>query len=455
MTKLHPYQKEGVQLIEDFDGRCLLADEMGLGKTLQSLKWCYWHPEARPIIVICRATVKYNWSIECKKHFGWQATILEGEKPRVLRNMLVADKIYIINYDILQYWVKYLCDLDPEVIILDEMQALGNLKTKRTKATRELCRKAFHVIGLSGTPFNHVAQLFPFLNICRPDVFDSWGEYAWRHCQPEKKFGKWQFKGAKNLKTLRKKLLATVMIRRLKKDVLPQIPPKTRIIYPLKIDNRKEYEQAEKDFKGWLRQYFRGDKKKLNKSLRAERLVRFGYLKRLAAKGKIKSIYDWVDGYFDENEGEKLILFGIHKFMIGALKERYRDISVVIDGSVTGKARQTAIDIFTHKERCKLMIGNSLAAGFGWNGTVANQVGFPELPWVPAEVNQCIDRIHRIGQGRPCFANFLIAHNTIESKLCDILQRRQNVFDEVMDGGEGEDLSLFDELEEALMRGDK
>jgi SWI/SNF-related matrix-associated actin-dependent regulator of chromatin subfamily A-like protein 1 len=242
----------------------------------------------------------------------------------------------------------------------------------------------------------------------------------------------------------------TCMVRRLKKDVMPELPERIRTILPVDISNRAEYKHASRDFLGWLKTVM--DEGTVRRAARAEWLVRGGYLKRLACEGKIKTIFELVNSFLEETN-EKLLLFGLHKFMVKALREKFPHNSVVIDGSVVGKKRQIAVDIFQSKPNIRLMIGNMKAAGEGVNLTAANNVDILELPFVPATVSQCLARAHRIGQQRTCFERFIIAKGTIEEKLCEVLQKRQDAFNEAFDGGKGEMLSIRDELSQALLNG--
>lgn len=133
MTTLKKYQRKGVRQIERFNGRALLADEQGLGKTIQVLAWCKKHPELRPIIVVCPAIVKWVWKSQAQKHVGIRSTILSGRKP-LKTGFHSHHPLIIINYDILQYWGKYLRKLKPKVILIDESHKIKNPSAGRTKA---------------------------------------------------------------------------------------------------------------------------------------------------------------------------------------------------------------------------------------------------------------------------------------------------------------------------------
>ena len=163
-----PYQREGVKLIEKFNGRVLLADEMGLGKTLQTLWVLERNKDWLPALVVCPASVKYNWEHEALNHTRFRASICEGQKPPQFNDMGFSTQspLTIINYDILIYWVDYLKKLNFKTIVFDESQMLANPRTKRTKASKKLAKKFKQVIDLRGKPLTNIhSELWPILTI--------------------------------------------------------------------------------------------------------------------------------------------------------------------------------------------------------------------------------------------------------------------------------------------------
>lgn len=449
-----PYQSKGVRKIQHFNGRALLADEMGLGKTVQALLFCHETPKDRPIIVVCPASLKWNWQHEALRHIGMRSHVLEGKTPK--RNFKRCHPMLIINYDILGSWLPVLRAMKPQIVVVDESHKIANRDTKQTKNVKKLCAKIPNVICLSGTPLvNRPAELFPTLNLIRPDIYDSFFAFASRYCKPELKPWGWQYKGATNLAELHKKLLQTLMVRRRKIDVLSELPAKTRSVVTLPLTNRAEYEQAVNDFIGWLT---RQSATLARKARKAEKLVKMGYLKRLVSRLKVAAVIDWIDNWLAENEG-KLILFGIHRSVLGQIHERYGKQSVLVDGQLVGKQRQQAVELFNSSKRIRLFIGNIKAAGVGWSCTSASTVAFCELGWTPGEHTQGEDRIHGIGRGQKnvrAEIYYLVGRNTIESDLCRLIQNKQRVLEETLDGiGHGDQLDIFDQLENSLLRSNK
>ena len=329
---------------------------------------------------------------------------------------------------------------------------LGNPGTQRTKAIRKLCTEVPQVIALSGTPLvNRPAELWPTLNILRPDLFKSFWPFGMHFCGPRRiPFGSgWDFRGASHLDELHALLFKELVIRRRKVDVLKDLPGKQRHVVPLALTNPKEYEHAHNQFLDWLR---KRDPGKVSAALRAEQLVRLGTLKQLAARLKLPFVFEWVDSFLKETD-EKLVMFGIHREILGQLHRRYQKICVLIDGQVSSKDRQLAVEKFQTHANTRLFLGNIKAAGVGLNLTAASTVAFCECDWTPGAHVQGEDRAHRIGTTNQVSVYYLVAHGTIEEYLAQIIQEKQRVLSAVLDGGNGEDLNVFEQLTEALQRG--
>lgn len=460
MTTPYTFQMLDVRQAHKWAGRALLAHEQGLGKTFSSFLYAFRHPEERPIVVVCPATVKYNWAREGMNHFGFQSVILEGTRP--IRDLPKAP-VYIINYDILGRrhaekggpgWLKKLRSLEPRLLVLDECQYLGSRTSLRTRCCKALSKDIPHILALSGTPLtNRPAELWPTLNILRPEKFPNFYSFGHHYCGAKKDdFGHWDFSGASNLKELHSILTDSkdgVMLRRRKVDVLQDLPEKTRSVIPVPLSDPGEYRSAIRDFKGWL---IRNKPGKAEAAWRSVALTRLGYLKRLAAELKLPSVIGWIDDYLKGSDG-KLIVFGIHHRILLPLVERYEKLCTLIDGSVTGKKRLEAEDRFNTDPRCRLMIGNIQAAGTGWSARDCSTTLFAELDWKPGSHAQASDRTHGIARGREGYVShsiYLVARDTIEESLCDKIYRKQQTLNAVLDGGEGDDFNLKEELLQEL-----
>mgnify|MGYP002413516133 CR=1 FL=1 len=459
-TELYPFQKEGVRLIDGFDGRAILGDSMGLGKSVQAFAWGNWRlKEGEATVIVCPATLKEHWKREIKTHFGRAAVVLGGRKPDPTHLQVPWPRpVFIINYDVLGgrqrhgTWAECLNkNLNLAYLILDECHYLASSTTQRTKAVRQLADGVPHLVAMSGTPLvNQPTELWPTLNLIDCEAFPNFRRFAARYSRPE--FTPWgvKYKGARRLKELHSLLKSRYMVRRLKKDVLTQLPPKVRSLVPLALTKPEwqEYKRAETDFIAWMK---KTHPHKAEKARRAERLVKFNYLKKLIGELKVPHVREWVENFLEDSH--KLILFTTYRASCDSYTREFAPASVKVDGGVTGRHRQDAIDRFQRDRNCRLFVGNIRAAGVGWNGTVTDSVAFAEFGWTPGEHTQAEDRPHRIGQTNVVNVYYLFVPGTLESRLLTIIQEKQKSLDGALDGlGDGEgDFKILDLLENAML----
>jgi SWI/SNF-related matrix-associated actin-dependent regulator 1 of chromatin subfamily A len=453
MTKLWDFQLVGARSIHfDFNGRALLADEMGLGKTIQALYYVHKKPSARPCIVVCPASVKWNWEREAQKHFGIRCEVLEGRSPGVQakRNIMARrSPVVILNYDILHHWVSFLRMLDPQIVILDECHKIKNPRTPRYKASRSLCRGVPHVLALSGTPLtNRPAELWPALNILKPRLFNSFIDYAWRYTRPKRTPWGWTYNGAKHLGELHTILKETCMIRRLKRDVMKELPAIRRFVVPVKLPHMREYYEADVEFVKWMKKHYSSPR--VRRAMRAQALVQAGYLLRLAARLKVPLVYDWIDNWLEESSG-KLVVFTGHTPMINCLRRHYDGAVLTIDGGTPVHRRLGIVDRFNSDQRVRLIACNILAAGTGVDGLQrsSSTALFTDRLFTPGDMSQAEARLHRMGQAGSVSIYHLVAVATREVRLCEMLIEKQSVLDQVLDGAEEDastDLDIFESV---------
>ena len=468
--ELKPFQKKAVRIIDHYKGNVLIADEMGLGKTIEVLQWLKEHPEIRPVIIIVPAHLKWNWQNEAADKFGLKSTVLNSRTPSKL-NLEVCN-IFIISYDILspvevktknkqnktmtkKYdgWLQTLVDIKAACLIADEIHFCKGRNTKRTKAIKKLSQKIPHKLPLSGTPLlNRPAELFPTLNMLWPKDFSSFFSFAQRYCKPVRMPWGWVYKGATHIDELHQRLLTLGMIRRKKSEVLKYLPPKQRSVIPINIP-MKEYDQAKNNFINWLQAQ---SPERARKAKLAQAITQLGYLKRLASKEKLPFVIDWIKSYLNES-ADKLVVFGIHKEIVRGLHEQFPNISVCLDGGTPIKTRKTIEKQFQTNKKIRLFFGNIQAAGTGMNLWASPSLAFAELDWVPGNHTQAEDRIHRIGQTQHTDIYYLVAKNTIEEQLCKVIQEKQQIVNQVLDGVniEQDKLDIYDILSKELLKGIK
>lgn len=404
------------------------------GKTIQAIGYCALHHEKRPVLVIVPASLKGNWEKEIKECIpDGNVQIITGRTPC---DYYEINGFIIINYDILKYHLEYLDKVPFKTIIIDECHYIKNVKAERTKAARFLAKKVKEVIALSGTPItNKPLEFFTILNILQPKVFKSWWYYVTKFCGAKKGYWGLELGGATNTEELHNILIRTVMLRRLKKDVLKDLPDKIRTVVPLDIQNDKEYKKAHKEFIDW---FLSGS---INNKLA---MVEMEKLKQVAAMGKMKQVIDWIDNFL--NTGEKLVVFATHKKVINILMEKYKSIAIKIDGSVSPSKRTGIVNKFQKDNSVKLFVGNIKAAGVGLTLTAASNVVFLEYPYVPSDILQAEDRCHRIGQDNAVNVWYLVAKDTIEEQLLEILNAKAEVLGQVLDGKSVGEASVFQTL---------
>lgn len=460
MVKLRRYQKRGIKWIKyKYDWRVLLADDMGLGKTVQCLKAA--KRIKSPIIVICPSTAKGVWYSQALEHVNIRATVIYGRKPRN-RIPINKDRMYIINYDILgnpklkdPTWTRWLAKLKPGLIIIDEGQNLRNRRAIRTKACKYLSRRCDKLIVTGGTGCleKDPTELWPVLNMLHPKIFNSY--YAFCHKYAEFRRAPWGtlvFKRARNLDKLHRRLKKLCMIRRKQEDVLKDLPKRQRIVIDAVLTKRKEYDLAERDFISWL---YKTHPKRRKKSMRAMRMVKFGYLLRLVGQLKMPFVKEWLDEFKSESNG-KLIVFGVHKKVLKPLHKRYKN-SALVTGAVTGKKRDREFVRFNKHRECDFLFGNLKAAGVAWSCTSTSDTAFIELGFNPSDHDQAEKRVLGLGRGKKgaklCRAFYLIAKNTVEEHVLRLLERKQQDIDQILDGKRSSSsFKLLDELEKQLLK---
>lgn len=428
---LKPYQQEGVELLHAFKGRAILGDEMGLGKTLQVIAYAF-HFSLFPVVIVCPASLKDNWKLEFRKWTGLRRVyIAESKKPAPLSD-LQNNEIVVINYDILKDWVSVIRKLKPALIVCDEAHYIKNQSSARHKAVKSLQKNVNKLILVTGTPIeNAPIEIFYLVQLVHPTLFTSRVEFGLKYCNGERNENGWNFSGLSNEKELHRILYASCLIRRIKSQVAEQLPEKqfNEVILPL--SNVQQYTKAQQSFIEYVK-----ETKGVNASksaARAAALSQMVTLRQLAAEGVLPSVFEWVDSFL-QSGNDKLVIFAIHKKVISALTQKYADVCVCIDGSTPVKERQTLVDKFQTNVRTRIFIGNIRAAGVGLTLTASYSVVFLELPWHPGQLNQAIDRVHRIGQLRGVMIYFLVAKSTILQRMAGMLLQKQQMSDSALDG---------------------
>ena len=424
------FQVKGIEFLEATRGRALLGDDMGLGKTLQVLGYLALHPEITPVIIVCPANAKYEWDHQIIQHSkSLRAEVVGGRKP-----YKIGAHIVIINYDILSHWIPYLMTLKPAGLIMDECHYVKNLRVARTKSCKKLSAVCKVVIPLSGTPIvNRPSEFFPVLNMIQPQKFSSFWRYAFRYCSPKRAFrGQgWDFSGSANTQELHNKV-APIMLRRKKREVLSELPPKQRIPIFIEISNRREYMKAKDEFLEWYKENYGVEK--AAKAAKAEGFVRLGKLRQLVAKGKIKAVETWINDYLESTDG-KLVVFAYHRAIFEHFVEAYKDICAC--GGGASEQRHQEIDRFQNDPKCRLFVGTIKADNQAITLTAANAVLFIEQGWTPGEHDQAEDRINRIGQKADSItAYYFLGQDSVDEYIWELIEQKREIITKILDGEE-------------------
>ena len=433
--ELKAFQRAGVQYLLK-QRRAFLADEQGLGKTVEALATIE-ADGAYPAIVVCPASLKLNWMREIGRWLpDRSAQMLDGN-----RGALAAADLTVVNYDIVAGRLEALTPLAPRAVVLDESHYCKSPGAKRTQAAQRLCAAVPDeglILALTGTPvMNRPPELISQLRILgRLGDFGSGAQFGQR------------FRGPGAHQRLHWHLRARCFARRLKAEVLPQLPAKTRAVVPVALDNEPDYRLAEQDVIAWLRTQpldLRQLDAKVAAALRAERLVRLNALKLLAARGKLRAALYWIHDFL--SSGEPLVVFARHREIQHAVLERFPDALHVL-GEDSQRARDQAVRAFqgTESTANRLIVCSIEVAGQGITLTRSSNVAFLELDWTPAKHDQAEDRCHRIGQHDAVNATYVLAAGTIDETIATLLERKRAVIGAVTDGREEDEQGVVDAL---------
>jgi hypothetical protein len=419
--ELAPYQWAGVRYVLDAR-RCFLADEQGLGKTVEALA-ALEADRAYPAVVVCPASIKLTWQREAEKWLPHRSVaVVEGRAA-----VPASAEITVLNYEIVAAHREALARRRPRALIVDESHYCKNPRAKRTQAVRQLAAAVPSDglrLALTGTPvLNHAEELIAQLRVIgRLEDFGSGARFSQ------------QFRDELSEERLHWHLRRRCFVRRLKSDVLPQLPAKRQVVVPVALTNDAEYRLAERDVVEWLRTQpldLSVLNAKIAATLRAERLAQLGALQRIAARGKLAAALSWIGDFLAS--GEALVVFARHVEVQQAVVKHFPDAMHIL-GSDSLAAREAAIAAFQQPEGPQLIVGATRVAGQGITLTRASNVAFLELEWTPAMHDQAEDRCHRIGQHDAVTAWYLLAANTIDEAMARVIQSKRALVAAVTDG---------------------
>lgn len=459
---LFPYQRKGVAYGLEHK-RVIVGDEPGLGKTGQAIAMAV-ASGAKCILVICPATLKENWRREFNLWTDKRVMILQDKVKTSWHQYYKTGfvDVFITNYESLKkYFVAEIVQpIDPETgekkplrlnhikfkehinlfdfVIIDEAHRCKDGRGQQTKFVMGICSGKEWIMALTGTPVVNkpndlVSQLYIIGKL--NEVFGSYKRFMNRYCSGTK--------GASNLKELNYLLSKYCFYRREKKEVLKELPDKIRQIVKCDISTRQEYDKALANLEMYLRENLQKTEGEITKSLRGEVMVQMGLLKQISAKGKLDAVVEHIEEVLDA--GEKIVVFVHHKEVAQQILSKFPG-ALKITGENGGDERQRCIDLFQNDPAHKLIVCSIKAAGVGLTLTASSRVLFVELPWHPADCDQCEDRCHRIGQKDSVQCTYVLGENTIDEHIYDLIQKKREISNQIIGAEDDIQTNMIDDL---------
>lgn len=440
--ELRDYQREGYQWMTRLAhwgaGACL-ADDMGLGKTVQALALILSRAPDGPTLILAPTSVCINWLEECQRfaptlnvqHFGY------GDRQAMLDNAEAFDLI-VCSYGLLQTEGERLAQKHWHTLVADEAQAIKNTMTKRSKAAMAL--QADFKLITTGTPIeNHLGELWNLFNFINPGLLGSLSKFNERYAQPIEN------NQDHVVQQRLKKLLRPFILRRLKNDVLTELPPRTEVTLHIELsaDERSFYEALRRNA---MQAIANASKEQGNPQLKV--LAEIMKLRRacchprlvmpesLLNSSKLQAFEELVDELLENNH--KALVFSQFVGHLSLIRERLDQKGIgyhYLDGSTPVPERKKAMNAFQAGEGDLFLISLK-AGGTGLNLTAADYVIHMDPWWNPAVEDQASDRAHRMGQKRPVTIYRLVAKDTIEDKIVDLHKHKRDLANSLLEGGE-------------------
>jgi len=441
-AKLREYQVEGFRWLARLAslgmGACL-ADDMGLGKTIQALGVILSRAGQGPTLVVAPTSVCMNWVNEAGRFAPTLSVQVFGGPHResLVRNLGPHD-ILVCSYGLLQQEIELLSSVDWNTIVLDEAQAIKNMATKRSQAAMSL-KGGFKLIT-TGTPIeNHLGEFYTLFNFINPGLLGSQKRFNERFAVPIER------NNDRDARRRLKKLIQPFILRRVKSQVLEELPPRTEVILQVEMSpeeaafyealRRKALEQLEEDDSPAVQKHIRilAEITRLRQAACNPRLV----MPQTTLPSSKLQVFGEIVGELLESK-HKALVFSQFVGHLGLIRE-YLDRRGIdyryLDGSTPPRERQQQVEAF-QEGRGELFLISLKAGGLGLNLTAADYVIHMDPWWNPAVEDQASDRAHRIGQRHPVTVYRLVTRHTIEEKIVKLHRDKRDLASGLLDGSD-------------------
>ena len=444
----YPYQKAGVAFMLRRD-RSLLADQMGLGKSPQAIMFLNVRQDVSRVLIVAPKTLGANWEREIHRRLVRDTfRVYVGEIPSTIdvpesRTLVSIVGVEQCRDSEVQASAARFLRSGTSCLIGDEMHRTKNARAQQTRAILGDVREpdpakqggiqshAKYVLLLTGTPIvnGRPIEMWPLLRTCDPTTWTSWRTFYRRYCGGSPT-------GAAYLEELATKARSSCMIRRLKRDVLPDLPPKTRQVVPIINDEIAELVRQEQlllkgvvpNVPGAEEEAAYLDNLKSLRDIGPVDITEMSALRKQLAVAKVPLVAEFAEETLES--ADKVAIYAHHQDVIRDLERRLAAFNpAMISGTTPHDKRMAAVDLFQSDPSCRVFIGSIQAAGVGITLTASNIAIFAELDWTPGVVEQAEDRHHRIGQKDTVSVIHLVADESLDARMALRLIEKQRLND--------------------------
>ena len=482
----HPYQKQAVSFFEINNGISILGDQPGVGKTLPAFTYATKHK--LKTLIICPSSLKLSWRNEILRFTHEKPFVFKlkpRKKSNIVAYKKEESLFHIVNYESLETYLKmeykHVCKgqklipgkgmqtcnteivdllkkhkecpicknqnsfktkvvgykgftddfdqfIDPaeyDLLVIDEFHRIKEKKTSWTQIIREAFRDVIpRKILLSGTAIkSRPAEFFMGLNFLDPKTWNNQHEFGVRYCAGFQDTFGWKYDGASNLEELYERM-SPIFLRRLKKDVLKHLPPKTYTNIPIEL-TPAEY----KEYNTLLEDCIKIVDGKEVKEGYLEKVLK---LKLFLAKCKLKQTIEFIQEIVDS--GEKVVIMSDFQEIAEAIHEHFKDVCVLHTGSMNDINKQESVDRFQNDKKIKIFSGMIIASGVGITLTAASKLMFMGFAWTSGDMQQCEDRIHRASTTHDniqIITPYCI--DTIDEDIMQMLEEKEKIVNKALD----------------------